>query len=111
MRISFSRSGGLAAFPGLAAPLTLDTASMAPADGGALERLVRDARFAELPARVGSAPAGAADLRTYEITVEDGGRSHTVRVTEPIADPALQSLVSRLERDRLERHRRTPPSA
>jgi hypothetical protein len=106
MRISLSRSGGLASFPGLAAPFTLDTSAMAPAEASALETLVRDARFAELPSRVGSAPAGAADYRTYEITVEDGGRSHTACVVEPIADPALQALVSRLER-----HRRTPPNA
>jgi hypothetical protein len=106
MRISFSRSGGLAAFPGLAAPVTLDTAAMEPAEARALERMVRDLGFSDLPSRVGSARAGAADYRTYEITVEDEGRSHTIRVIEPIADPALQSLVTRLER-----HRRAPPSA
>lgn len=106
MRISFSRSGGLAAFPGLAAPVTLDTSSLAPAEASLLEQLVRDVRFADLPPRVGSAPAGAADYRTYVITVDDGGRSHTIHVTEPIADPTLQSLVRRLER-----HRRAPPDA
>jgi hypothetical protein len=106
MRITFSRSGGFAVFPGLAAPVTLDTSALAPADAGRLEQLVREVRFAELPPRVGAAPPGAADLRTYEITVEDGGHTHTVHVTEPVADPALQALVQLLER-----LRRAPPSA
>ena len=92
--------------PGLAAPVTLDTSAMAAAEASALEQLVRDVRFPDLPARVGAAPRGAADTRTYAITVDDGGRSHTVHVAEPIADPALQSLVSRLER-----LRRAPPDA
>ncbi len=106
MRITFSRSGGLAAFPGLAAPRTLDTAVMAPAEASVLEQLVRDARFHDLPARVGAAAPGAADYRTYEITVDDGARTHTIHVVEPIAEPTLRSLVQRLEQ-----HRRTPPDA
>lgn len=69
-----------------------------------LEKAVRDARFAELPPHVGSVAAGAADYRTYQITVDDGQHANTVSIVEPIADPALQQLVSRIEQ-----HRRREP--
>ena len=100
MRITFSRSGGFASFPGLMQPTTIDTASLPPSEAAGLERLVSDAHFAQLPPQVGSAPSGAADYRTYDITVQNEGRSHSVRVIEPIADPTLQALVHRLEQQR-----------
>lgn len=100
MRVTLSRSGGIAYLPGLMSPLTIDSTSLGPTERAALERLVREADFAALPPQVGSAPAGAADQRTYEITVEDEGRSHTVRAIEPIAHPALRSLVNHLEQHR-----------
>jgi len=100
MRVTLSRSGGIAYLPGLMSPLTIDSSSLGPTERAALERLVRDADFAALPPQVGSAPAGAADQRTYEITVEDEGRSHTVRAIEPITNSALQSLVNHLEQHR-----------
>jgi hypothetical protein len=100
VRITVARSGGFASFPGLEQPVTIDTASLEPAEAAALEKAVRDARFADLPPQVGSRIAGAADYRTYQITVDDGQRANTVCVVEPIADPALQHLVSRLEQQR-----------
>lgn len=100
MRITVSRSGGFAAVPGLEQPITIDTASLEASDAASLEKAVRAARFADLPPQVGTVPAGAADYRTYRITVEDGGRTNTVSVIEPISDPAVQDLVNRLEQQR-----------
>jgi hypothetical protein len=77
--------------------MTLDSSSLDTADRVNLEQLVRESRFTSLPSQVGAAPPGAADYRTYEITVEDEGRAHKVRAVEPIGDPALQRLVNFLE--------------
>jgi hypothetical protein len=97
MRVTLSRSGGLAYLPGLSRPITLETSSLDAVARSTLEQLVKNARFRELPSQVGSAPPGAADYRTYEITVEDESGTHTVKAVEPIGDPALQSLVNFLE--------------
>lgn len=97
MRVTFSRSGGLAYLPGLMRAVTLDSATLAPPEGATLERLVLESGFSGLPPQLGSAPAGAADYRTYEITLEDQGHRHTVRAIEPIEDSALRRLVQFLE--------------
>lgn len=80
--------------------MTIDTASLGAGEAGALEHAVRQARFLELPPQLGAAAAGAADYHTYHITVEDGEHANTVCVVEPIADPALRELVSRIEQQR-----------
>lgn len=94
MRIQFSSTGGIAHFPGLAKPLTIDSAQMQAADAKKLEQLIVAARFFELPAKVGSPQAGAADYRTYTITVESGEQRHTVEAVEPIEDVSLSELVA-----------------
>jgi hypothetical protein len=73
----------------------LDVDTLEPEESRAVKALIDDARFFELSSRI-PAPRGAADNRTYEVTIEDGGRHHTVVVSEPIGDPALQALVNRL---------------
>lgn len=85
--------------------MTIDTASLEPAEAAALESAVRDARFTELPPQVGVTAAGAADHRTYQITVDDGQHANTVSIVEPVTDPALQRLVSCIERHRRGAHR------
>ena len=42
-------------------------------------------------------PSGAADYLRYTISVTSQGRSHTVRLTDPIEDPDVQALVEYLE--------------
>lgn len=95
MRVQFQVSGGIGHFPGLAAPRTIDVDALDAEDGRALKQLVDEARFFELPPRI-PAPRGAADYQTYEITVEDGGRAHTVVFTDPVTQPSVQKLVKRL---------------
>jgi emfourin len=36
------------------------------------------------------------DRRTYEITIEDGGRRHTVAISEPVIPRAMHRLIIRL---------------
>ncbi len=95
MRVRFQVSGGIGFFPGLAAPRTIDVDALPEADRNALKALIDAAGFFSLPHRV-AAPRGAADYQTYQITVEDGGRRHTVAVSDPVSNPALQKLIDAL---------------
>jgi hypothetical protein len=97
MRVQFQSAGGLAFFPGLHQPISLDVDALPASDADRLRQLVRAARFFDLPARLGTPPGGAADMREYTITIEDGGRRHTVRVAEPMTDATLQELVDALQ--------------
>jgi hypothetical protein len=92
--------GGFAVVPGLAGPFDADTDRL---DAGAAESLRRSldeadffARPADLDEARSSPGPGAADLRTYTITATSGDRKHTVRVTDPIPDPALARLVQQV---------------
>jgi hypothetical protein len=94
MRIDFQVEGGIAAFPGLAKPVSIDCERLPAAATARLRDLVQQADFFALPS---STPAPAApDARRYTIAVDDGGRCGTVTVTEPIQDPALRDLVAEL---------------
>jgi hypothetical protein len=95
MRVFFQMSGGAGFFPGLGAPCTIDIEALAGEDRNALKQLVEETKFFELPARI-PAPRGFADLRSYEITIEDGGRQHTVALCDPIIPRAMHRLIIRL---------------
>ena len=97
MRIEFKTEGGVAHFPGLSRPVVIDSESLSAEEGAELTRLVGAARFFERPSTVGTLLPGAADYRQYTITVEDGGRQHTVKLTDPVEDPALQQLLHFLQ--------------
>lgn len=96
MVINFESGGGFAHFPGLSRPVRIDTAELAPEQAHHLKGLVERARFFEQPAEVGAPPPGAADLRSYTITVEDGDRRHTVQTSDALGDPGLRDLVEHL---------------
>jgi hypothetical protein len=104
MRIDFRADGGLAAFPGLSAPVTIHCDALPPPENERVRELVRRAGFFALP------PAdrhpGVPDARSYTIAIDDGSRCRTVTVREPIADPALRELVDTL-RDKARAVRRT----
>lgn len=97
MNITIETSGGFAALPALNKPFTFDTKSLDAQLAGELESLVNQASFFERPAVIDTTARGAADYQTYVITVQDGTRSHTVRLTDPLTDPSLERLVSRLQ--------------
>jgi hypothetical protein len=97
MRITFHSDGGFGYFPGLSRPVTLDTTELPGDEAARIEGLVRAAAFFERPAEGRAAAPGAADHRTYTISVDDGARAHTVTVTDPVEDPGLDALIGHLQ--------------
>ncbi len=100
MRVRFKTEGGVAFFPGLSRPVTIDSGELPENEAVELRRRVEEARFFDLPPTVGEPPPGAADYLRHTITVEDEDRSHTARVTDPVEDPALRALVGYLDAKR-----------
>ncbi|HWQ12108.1 MAG TPA: protealysin inhibitor emfourin [Roseiflexaceae bacterium] len=96
MRVQFRTEGGSAYFPGLSRPVTIDSADLPGEEMDELRRLVAAARFFDQPALVGAPPRGAADYQQHTITIEEGGRRHTVRVTDFATDPDLRALLDYL---------------
>jgi hypothetical protein len=97
VRIRFQSDGGLGHFPGLAEPVAIDTAQLPPEEAARIEGLVGGADFFTRPEPTGKPAPGAADLRRYTITVDDDtGRSRTLELTDPVTDPALNSLIDSL---------------
>jgi hypothetical protein len=97
MRITFQSDGGFAYFPGLDRPVTVDTSELPGDQAARIEGLVRAAGFFERPAQSRAAAPGAADHRTYTISVDDGAQSHTVTTTDPVEDPGLSALIGHLQ--------------
>ena len=97
MRITFRSQGGIAFFPGLNEPVVIDTEKLSGEQRSKLEGLVQAARFFALPPTVGTNRRGAADLREYALTVDDGVRNYTVRVTEPFENFDLAELIMALQ--------------
>lgn len=87
MRIVCERSGG---FAGLTTRAEVDTAHLSPADARKLKQMVEESRLLEQPAR-------AADLMPdqyqYDLTIEDGGRTHTVQTNDAAASEETMKLV------------------
>jgi hypothetical protein len=94
MRIAFSVDGGVASFPGLRQPVTLECDDLPPERSARIKALVeRTGFFDAAPAR----PSGAArDQRTYTLAIEDGPRRRTLQVPEPITDPGLRALIDEI---------------
>ncbi len=93
MRVQLKIEGGIAYFPGLSRPRAIESDKLSKEEAAELERLVNTAHFFELPTRVGAVREGAADYRLYIVTISEGKRSHTVRLTDPIEDTNLQALL------------------
>jgi hypothetical protein len=97
MRVEFITQGGIAHFPGLSRPVVIDSAALSAEEDAELKRLVEAARFFEQPATAGAPPPGAADYYQYTISIEDEGRQHTLKLADPVEDPALQQLLHFLQ--------------
>jgi hypothetical protein len=98
VRIEFTQEGGVAYFPRLAQPATIDVRELPAAEASELTALVDAARFFSLPAVIGTPAKGAADYQRYALTIDDGERHHTVRVLVPVEDQALLNLVRAVQR-------------
>ena len=97
MRIKFEMSGGFAYFPGLNKPSSIDTEHLEPQQASKIESMINNARFFDLPSHFGTPAPGAADYRTFILTVEDDQRCHVVHLSEPIGNAVLQELVDYLQ--------------
>jgi hypothetical protein len=94
MRIDFRMDGGIAAFPGLAKPVSIDCDALPAAQTARLRTLVERAGI--FGARHEPKASSSPDARAYTIAVDDGGSRGTLTVTEPIANEALRALVAEL---------------
>ena len=94
MRITVSMpSTGVFYAPGLDRPIVIDVDQL-PADlAKKLERLVDEAKFFDQPEAPQGAPAKQLrDAQQLSITVDAGGKQHTIQVSDPIASIANPSL-------------------
>jgi hypothetical protein len=88
MKITIRQSGG---FAGTSLELAaIDVDRLGAARQAALRQDVQASGFFGLPERCGGGEVGA-DLATYEITVEDEGKRHTVRFVDD-GSPATSGL-------------------
>ena len=99
MRIKFERSGGFANIP-LSAEL--DSAEMEPDRAAELKRLVEQARPFDQPA---SSTTQVPDDLHYKVTIEHGGESKTIKVSDTAAPDKLKSLFDFLGEEALNKLR------
>ena len=100
MRVQLKIEGGLAYFPGLSKPITIDSNALPPQEADKLKQLLDAAHFFDLPPVLKAPAPGAADYQQYTITVDDDSNHHTVRMTDPVEDPNLQALLTYLKTHR-----------
>jgi hypothetical protein len=94
--VSLDIDGGFAYIPGLHRSFQGDSTTLTADDLARLRALLAKADFFNRSAEPAASAPGAADLRTYTVTVTEGGQSHTIHVTEPIQDPEIRALVDQL---------------
>ena len=89
MKVRLVRSGGVA---GIRLAAETDSARLPEEGAQDLARLVEESGILALPADTLSRPAGP-DRFSYRLTVETGGREHTVEIAEEDLTPALEPLI------------------
>ena len=91
MQIYFKRSGG---FMGLSVQTELDTSSLPPDQAEAIENMLVEANFFDLPSDL--TQVDTADRFTYELTVVSEDTEHTVCFSEQDAPLEINMLVRHL---------------
>ena len=79
---------------------TIDTKNLTKSRATKVEELLSNSNFFKL-STIRSIPAsqkGAADYYTYSITVEDGGKKHSVTCTDLSMTKELRELISSLSK-------------
>ena len=89
MRIRYARSGGLANIP---LEFELDSKQVSGNKARDLKKLIEKARLFDQPATP-PISRSVPDQHQYELTVEEGGRTHTIRTSDMTASPELSSLL------------------
>ncbi len=92
MKIQFERTGG---FAGMRVETTIDTQSLPSQEASELQEMVDAAGFFDLPATI-AAPTPGADQFQYKVTIEAGGRQHTIETGDAALPDALWPLLRRL---------------
>ena len=91
MHIYFKRSGG---FTGMPLKADLDTAALPAAEAEAIEQMLADACFFDLPSD--PAQVSEVDRFTYELTVVSEEVQHTVYFSEQTTPLEINTLVRQL---------------
>ena len=91
MHITIKRSGG---FTGIPVQAVVDTSSLPADQAEAIENMLGEAHFFELPSD--PAQANEADRFTYELKVVSDEGEHTVTFSEQNAPVAINTLVRHL---------------
>ena len=91
MKISFERSGG---FAGLHVALNVDLNSLPASDAVALQKLVKDADFFNLPE--GASGQTRADGFQYMLSVQADGHQRTMHLSDGSIPDKLQPLLNDL---------------
>jgi hypothetical protein len=92
MHVRLMISGGLVYSAGIAHPLTLDSERLTSTDEALLRRLLDDAHFWKLPPK-DPAAAPPVDIRSYDLTIEESGKTQSVRLIDPVEEPRLHALL------------------
>jgi len=92
MRITLSMDGGLASFPGLRQPKTLDVGALSGPERDQVCALV-DAVRDDLGRAAPKPTVARPDARTYTLAIDDAGACHTVHLTEPVEDVRFAALL------------------
>jgi hypothetical protein len=92
MRIHFERAGG---FTGIRLKADVDTDALPPEEAKAWQALVAKAQLGQIRQSSG-ADSPIRDAVEYSLTVEDGGKRSSVRMTDETLPPSASPLIDRL---------------
>ena len=76
----------------------LETDSLSEEERSLVMRLVQNADFFALPAKISRADPGGADRFNYRITIESTEGTHTVEAAEAFVPETLEPLIAWLNR-------------
>jgi hypothetical protein len=93
LHIQFERTGGLAG-PAQRRTLALDADALPAPEAEELRGLVRAAGVAALAGQSSGEGPARPDAFRYRLTIDDGGRRHTIEVGEREVPPALRPLLN-----------------
>lgn len=94
MRVRYTRTGGFAA--AMRREYTVDSAAISPEGADELSRLIEAADFFQLPSASPS-PRAMRDTFRYRISVEMGGREHTVEMDQAAVPDRARALLDWLD--------------
>lgn len=96
MWVALSVDGGMASFPGLRKPAVFDVDTLPAKERAVFTTMVERACFFTCAEDPDITPIP--DARSYTVKIDDGSRRRTLRLHEPIADPALNALLQAVKR-------------